>query len=234
MSRFARTVLCTAALALCLVAIPLLSKGQEVTVGPDGRSAKTTPGTSTPSPSVAHPNFLIPEGTVTIYSNFGPGYSYDCCAGWTEDGVDNTWGSYWVQPFAFTPTQGTYLLTQIDLAISWYAGSNGYKLELRDDWEGQPDPAPPPMGSWKVTGLPTFGSSSDSVQTIQVHQLIVLQKGHRYWLVPITNSDETAFWNWNTVDVSGRGAYSRDGGFIWTPETYFLNGAFDVLGKKLF
>ena len=120
MSRFARTVLCTAALAFCLVALPLVSKGQEVTIDSQGGSVTTAPPrASSPSPSLVKPDSPIPEGTVTIYSNFGSGNSYDCCYGWTESGPTSIIGPpAQLQAMAFTPTKGTYLLTQLDLAIA--------------------------------------------------------------------------------------------------------------------
>jgi hypothetical protein len=136
---------------------------------------------------------------------------------------------------AFTPTRGTYLLTQLDLATSWISGTNGYKLELRDDREGVPGRE---IASWKVTGLPTFGATSSTVVTIKVRGLIFLLKHHQYWLVPIVNSDEAVAWNLNSVSASGNGADSTDGGSPWTPVSYDApsapNGAFDVLGLKLF
>lgn len=234
MSRFARIVLCTAALVLCLVALPLISAGQQATTDSKGRSVTTAaPRASTPSPKVVKPGLAIPEGTVTIYSNFGSGQSYYCCSGWTESGLYSPI-PYWItQGMAFTPTQGTYLLTQLDLAISWVSGTNGYTLQLRGDWEGVPDPAPP-IASWKVTGLPTFGSGS-GVETIKVKGLIVLLKNHRYWLVPVVHdSYQWLAWNFNDVAANGRGALSNNDGATFAPYDYSPNGAFDVLGVKLF
>jgi hypothetical protein len=131
---------------------------------------------------------------------------------------------------AFTPTKGTYLLTQIDLAISWVTGTNGYKLELDADDHGQPGRR---IAEWKVTGLPTFGATSSAVQTIKARGLIILEKHHQYWLVPKVNSDEWAAWNLNSVSVSGNGASSTDGGATWTTFVYNPIGAFDVLGWRI-
>jgi hypothetical protein len=135
---------------------------------------------------------------------------------------------------AFTPTKGTYLLTQLDLGIGWYSGTNGFKLELDADDHGKPGRK---IADWKVTVMPTYGSCC-SVETIKVRGLIILEKHQQYWLVPIVKSDEWAGWNWNSVSASGNGAISEDGGSTWTP-SYFgapssPNGAFDILGWKLF
>ena len=231
MSRFTRTVLCAAALVVCLAALPLVSTGQEVTFDSQGRPIVTVPpGSSTPSPYVVKPDSAIPEGTVTIYSNFGSGSSYECCSVYGEFGLNTKFGPA-TQAMAFRPTKGTYLLTRLDLATTLIFGTNGYTLELRDDERGVPGGK---LASWKVTGLPEVGSTSNTVQTVKVHGLIILLKGRRYWLVPKVNSDEWAGWNLNTVSAPGWIASSSDGGATWTTGAVDTNGAFDVLGRKLF
>jgi hypothetical protein len=135
---------------------------------------------------------------------------------------------------AFTPTKGTYLLTQLDLAIAWTSGTNGYTLELDADNHGLPGRT---IAKWAVTGLPTYTHTpSTAVETLKVQGLIILSKGVQYWLVPIVYSNEMAGWHVNSVGINGTGAYSNDGGSTWA--TYSLSpygaGAFDVLGLKLF
>jgi hypothetical protein len=175
------------------------------------------------------PGAFIPEGTVTIYSNFAPSYSYDPNDGWTESGPDSGVGPF-MQAMAFTPTKGTYLLTRLDVALGWISGTNGYTLELRADRGGVPGRK---IAAWRVTGLPTFGSNN-TIETIRVHDLILLLPRHQYWLVPVPASDEWGAWNENTVIAAGNGALSVDGGATWTPTSFSPNGAFDVLGLRLF
>jgi hypothetical protein len=233
MSRSAQVVLYTAALTLGLVALSVVSKGQEVSTDSQGRGVVTAPPISA-SPSVNSGNSgpTIPEGTVTMYSNFGSGNSYDCCDGWLVSGSASGVLPYvYLEAMAFTPTKDTYRLTQLDVAIGWGGGSNGYKLELRRDGDGQPGGR---IAEWEVLGLPTFAATSSAVQTIKVRGLIILEKGRQYWLVPVPHSDEWVSWNWNSVGVTGNGAYSIDGGAIWQSLEYSPNGAFDVLGQKLF
>lgn len=234
MSRSAHRVLCSAALTLFLVALPVVSTGQEASIDSQGRSVTTaSPTTGVPSPNVK-PDAAIPEGTVTIYSNFGSGYSYNCCTGWTKTGLALSAPSppqNVVQAMAFTPSKGTYLLTQVDLAIGWVSGANGYKLELHDDHEGVPGRK---IASWKVTGLPTFASTSSTVETIKVRGLVIVEKHHQYWLVAIPTSDEWAGWNWNGASTTGNLGLSVDGGSTWTLFPSSTLGAFDVLGWKLY
>lgn len=239
MSRSKHTVVCiTAALALCLVALPLVSKGQQVTIDSQGRARVTVPrSASSPTPSLLKGDTAIRAGTEVIYSNFGSGYAYNPDSGWTEDGPDIS-SPYYLQAMAFTPTTGDYQLTQLDLAIGWISGTNGYKLYLDEDNRGVPGKE---IAEWDVTGLYTFGTCC-SVETIKVqtdtlHGKILLLQGVQYWLVPIVNSNEWAAWDLNSVSASGNGALSTDGGKIWTMLPYDApgspNGAFDVLGRNV-
>jgi hypothetical protein len=226
-------MLCAAALVLCLAVLPLVSMGQQATVDSQGRSITTVPAkASTPSSNVVKPDHANDELTTVIYSNFGHGDSYYCCAGWTESGADSrTVGEPWLQAMAFTPTRGDYLLLQIDLAIGYLEGTEGFTLELRADDGGQPGWT---IASWDVRRMPTFGSSY-GVETIDAFPSFVeLYKGNQYWLVPIVNySNEWAAWNENSLSAKGLGAYSHDGGITWTTKNYSPNSAFDVLGLKL-
>jgi hypothetical protein len=208
---------------------------QQATVDSQGRSITTTPSSAgiEPSPNVVKPDHANDELTTIIYSNFGHGDSYYGCCGYTESGPTSIVANI-IQSMAFTPTKGTYVLLQIDLAIGYLTGTMGYQLELRADDGGQPGRK---IASWKVKRLFTFGATSTSVQTIDALEagVITLSKGHQYWLVPIVNSDEWAAWNENSVGAAGNMAQSLDGGATWkvvgltTP-----NGAFDVLGLKVY
>ncbi len=234
MSRSAKRILHTAALALCITAFSVEAAGQEAGADPVGRLITTAPlATGGPAP-VVKPDTPIPEGTVTIYSNFASGYSYNCCSGWTKTGPNLSMQSppqNVVQAMAFTPAKGTYLVTQFDLAVGWLSGTNGYRLELRDDHEGAPGRK---IASWKVAGLPAFASTSNAVQTVKVRGLVIVEKRRQYWLVAIPNSDEWAGWNWNNSNAAGNLSLSTDGGSTWTLFPGSSLGAFDVLGWKLF
>jgi hypothetical protein len=190
MSRFARAVLWSAVLAFCLVVLPLVSKGQEVTIDSQGRSVTTIPPrASSPSLSLVKPDTRIPEGTCTIYSNFGSGHSYNDTIGWTEAGPTSVVAPPpWLQAMAFTPTKGTYLLTQLDLAIGNILGTNGYKLELDADDHGKPGRR---IAKWAVTGLPPFGTCC-SVETIRLRGLL-------YWRSTINTG-----WFQPSIRMNGR------------------------------
>ncbi len=231
MSRFARLVLCILALTLWLGAQPRTSSGQEISFDSEGGAVITVPpSSSTPDLNAREADTAIPEGTVTIYSSFGSGDSYNAYLGWLESGPDNGITTACIEGMAFTPTKGVYILGQIDLAVGNERGTNGYRLELRADAEGQPGHL---MGSWEVTGLPTMGSTSSQVQTIRVTKFILLIPGHRYWLMPVANLNEVAAWNEASVAAPGSMAASFDGGTTWSVIEVGHLGAFDVLGQLI-
>jgi hypothetical protein len=236
MSRFARIVLCTAALVLWLAALPLVSTGQQASLDSQGGSVTTITPKADATPKNTGTIPAIPEGTVTIYSNLALSYSYYKTQGWTESGATSGVHEAFIQAIAFKPRKGTYRLTQIDLAITYNSGTDGYTLELRGDDHGQPGRL---IASWPVTGLPIFGASSMGLNTIKVNEHVILWNHVQYWLVPVVNSDEWAVWNQNSLNPAAEGkmAVSTDGEATWTTWTTadpFPLGAFDVLGVRLF
>lgn len=227
-TRTLRSLVMCAGFAACLTS---LAKAQNVRLSDSaGRTATIARGDARfEVPNGGRP---IPEGTVTIYSNFGSGDSYNCCGGWSESGQDSGFGKL-IQAMAFSPAKATYALTQIDLAIGHSSGTNGYELDLDSDNNGRPGPT---MKRWLIKNLPPLGSCC-VVETIKVPHTqlhhVTLQKGRRYWLVPIVNADEDALWNANTTSVAGKGAVSSDGGATWNVIEFNPNGAFDVMGVAI-
>jgi len=230
MRRFANVVVCTLALVFCLAALPVASMAQATGGSSIHGLVKTTPRAAvTPSPNAVQPATALAEGSTVIYSNLGTGDTYSCCEGWIAAGPDQDVLEPYIVAMSFTPTKASYVLTQLDLALSYYgAGPNALTVELCGDADGVPGKV---IDSWFLTGLPTFSLATSIVQTIQVKKTIVLVKGFQYWLVPIPYSDEAAVWNSNATDTIGLLAYSYDGG-PWGLESY-VNGAFDVLGTVL-
>jgi hypothetical protein len=225
MSRHARVILCGVVLVLCLAALPVVATGQEATTDSEGRSVTTVSPRATTLLSQVEK-----LGDPIIYSNFGPGLSYLCCAGWTESGPNSTVAPPpFIQAMAFTPPQGTYKLTQLHVALQWVSGTNDLVLELRTDSGGQPGAK---ITSWELTALPLFGSTSNTVQTINVENGITVQGGIQYWLVPIAAQDEWAAWNRNSTSTVGTGSLSTDQGATWSSGDFDPNGAFDVRGLR--
>jgi len=230
MRRFTKITTGTLVLVFCLAALPAVSTAQVSNIDSHGRSITTVPpSTAGPSANVVNPATTIPEGTTVVYSNFGSGDSFNCCAGWSESGPDSGITGF-IAAMAFRPAKATYILTQLDLALVYLVGTNGVTVEFCADDDGVPGRV---IDSWYLTGLPAAGSTSNVVQTIKVKKTILLVQNYQYWLVPIPNSDEWAGWAFNTVGASGYGAESINGGVTWDSGEYSPNGAFDILGTVL-
>jgi hypothetical protein len=167
-------------------------------------------------------------GSITVYSNFGAGNSYNCCNGYTESGAGSFTGFNALQAMAFTNATGQNLtLTQIDIADSFVAGNNSMTLNLYADNGGVPGAV---LESWTVNNLPDLGTCC-TIETVFDSMGVVLQNGATYFLAPASDNVTWEAWNWNTTAASGAGALSTDGGATWAPGPYDPNGAFDVLGK---
>jgi hypothetical protein len=62
---------------------------------------------------------------------------------------------------AFTPS-GTYTLTQIDVAISLFSGTNSASLTVNSDSGGVPGGV---LATWSLSSLPAFGTCC-TVETV--------------------------------------------------------------------
>lgn len=71
-----------------------------------------------------------------IFSDLGPGGTYFQYGGTVVSGTDNPDGAYSIAA-AFTPATD-FFLTQIDVGITYFAGSDFAAVSLRDDADGRP------------------------------------------------------------------------------------------------
>lgn len=133
--------------------------------------------------------FLVPgicmAGPVTIFSDYGPGMTFSSTNGWCVSGPntlncgpDNV---RWVAS-PFTPS-GNFTLTQIDLALLAFTGTNGGVIELVNSTSGLPGSTV--LESWTTTGLSSNNLSLTSSGGI------TLQNGVQYWLVATPLADDT-------------------------------------------
>jgi len=211
MSRFAlRVFFCTLVFSIWLIALPSVSVGQTLF----GTHPKSANANTKPAP-------LIREGTAVIYSNFGSGYTYDCCDGWDE------YGGFPVA-MAFTPTKANYLLVQIDFVFVYFRGTDAMTMELCADNNGAPGKV---LASWIVQDLPAYVGEPYQypIQTLKPNKPIALAMNNQYWLVPIPASNAILGWNGNYDDIEGNMAFSDNNGATWETEVNW-NGVFDVLG----
>src|SRR5262249_6543715 len=161
---------------------------------------------------------------VTIFSDFGPGNTFNVGVGWT------------VQGFAgfpqFTPVMGFSSpveadVTQIDIALSRISGTtNAATINLFTNVGGALGTL---LGSWSVGNFPQFGSAGP-VTTISAISGVHLNAGGLYFLEAtdenLADSPHGA-WNFKSVGVTGEVLLAA--GIPELLENQTL-GAFDVIG----
>ncbi|HXN49488.1 MAG TPA: PEP-CTERM sorting domain-containing protein [Bryobacteraceae bacterium] len=162
----------------------------------------------------------LPTWAGVMFSDFGPGDSYNCCGGWT---VGQTGFGQYGPASEFTAAAGGNV-SQIDVALASISNGDA-TVSLWTANAGVPDVE---LGSWNVTPTDSFGLCCDVVM-IPVLAGPSLTTGQTYFLA-IQSATGFLAWNQNNQNVSGTLAESLDGGATW-PETSQGQalGAFDVL-----
>jgi hypothetical protein len=174
-------------------------------------------------PAVAHAD------TISIFSNLGPGSSYNTMLGNpVGDGLDGS-GFNYAQGDTFLASQtATVDLVAIALSCAVCPAGGSITLNLTQDVAGHPEAV---LESFSILGsnLGTLGTNNP---LIVVSSLLhpSLSAGTRYWVTVSGLPTSAIAWNWNnTGDVSAE-AISVDGGASWfspsgiTPGAYAVNG----------
>ncbi len=165
-----------------------------------------------------------------MFSNFGPGNSYDTHAGWviagpTSDAPDGP--SEWA--FAFTPS-GDFALTRIEFAISNSSSPISVTLSLNHASGGLPGAA---IESWTVTDLPIFPTDPGIVQTVVPVSPVSLVSGAEYWLVASAAGDTIDAWNVALAGPNGPAALNTGSGWALQPPLDEPFGAFAIEGNAI-
>jgi hypothetical protein len=164
----------------------------------------------------------LPAAADTAFSDLGNPPTYNCCSGWTVGGVNSPVG------LIRNANQFTSLTTgdvnQIDVGLGWVTGTNAATISL---WSSVGDLPGSELGSWMVTDLPVFGSTSTTLASITGISGIHLDAGTQYFLVIEAADDAWEAWNENTQNVTG--LLLQDSGSGWNSFPGSTLGAFDVL-----
>jgi len=164
-------------------------------------------------------------GASVIFSNFGPGDSYDTSVGGTLGGF--AWpNSALANQFSFAGPQ-SYLLDSIELAAGWVTGPNQLNVSVMTDVAGAPGVV---LESFSFTNqMGQFGFVNPLlVGTSVVHPL--LTPGTNYWLVASAPDPTWAAWNKASPSIFGPHASSLGGG-PWNLDAGFTESeAFRVNG----
>jgi hypothetical protein len=158
-----------------------------------------------------------------IFSNFGPGESYNLDGG-PVVGLGQVVGN------AFTvPTTSAYRLDSITAALTFVSGPvNSVTLSLETDINNQPGKT---LESWTLTDLPPIAHDNPpSTVTSVLHPL--LKAGTQYWVVA-SNPDPTQTsnnsWNFTSPDVQGLVWSNNSGTSIATQSAFSVSGSLSIV-----
>jgi len=180
------------------------------------------------------------SGNFMVFSDYGPGMTFSSILGWCVSGPDNPNcgpdNVRWVAS-PFTPS-GNFTLTQVDLALLAFTGTNGAVIELVNSQNGLPGSTV--LESWTVTNLTSGNVSLTSPGGV------TLQSGIQYWLVAMPSADDTIdVWRDEPTGLltgtvvcagppNGGGVYGNGcttvSAATWVPVSALT--AFDVLGTS--
>jgi hypothetical protein len=162
-------------------------------------------------------------GTV-IFSNLGPGGSYQAGAGQTVSGP-TSFGGRLDQAFPFV-SGGNFVFTELDIALTYVSGTNNAVVSIWNDLGGLPGAV---LTAFITGPLPAFGGCC-TLQVLTANNPVLFAAGQQYWVVAVANgSDSSLAWNRNLANASGPGATRTDSGaFTFSPS--LIPGAFQVSG----
>jgi len=160
----------------------------------------------------------------TVFSNFGPLDTFNTQDGFPVSGPKSLLGQSITVAMGFT-SPGNFTLSQIDVAVSYFAGVNDVVLTLNTDSGGIPGAI---MESWTLTGLPNFGSDYAPLTLTSVPG-VRLDAGQIYWLEASAGEPTNlSVWNQNSIGETGTIDEYFSGG--WHEFSNRAQGAFDVIG----
>jgi PEP-CTERM motif len=176
---------------------------------------------------------VTPSFADTVYSNLGPGSTYDPGVGLQVCGSAAVCLQQSIADSFTVPAGPGYNLTQLDVAVTNVSGTNSAIIKLLTNSGGSPSSTV--LGSWTLTNVPATlsVSSIQPSQTISGISGIGLIGGTQYWLAAFPGASDTAdSWMTTSTGAIGRVAFSANGGTAWSP-TNSIQEAFDVLGTPL-
>jgi len=165
----------------------------------------------------------VPVRADVVFSDLGPGGSYQSSMGWTVYGP--TAPIKTDRASTFVPLS-SYTLDSIQAAFTWSSGVNAGDMYLMSDSGGLPGAV---LESFHLNNLPAFGASSTALATAASTLHPLLSAGIQYWLV--TSANDNSFLSFNQNNTGYIGLASRDNGGAWGLNTGITGGAFRVIGS---
>ncbi len=165
---------------------------------------------------------VISRADSIVYSNFGPGDTYQQNVGWSLTGPNTQYGS---QDVAASFVAGAdYDLTEVDLALAYVSGVNSFVVNLVTDNGGLPSPTV--LDTWTLTNVGT----AESVYALSGNA-VMLNAGSQYWVEVLSGDDTWGAWFLNSTAATGSG-FSGDGS-NWFVIPDQPSGVFRVTGTEV-
>lgn len=182
--------------------------------------------------------FAVPSGASasSIFSNFGPGSSYDLN---DANPVGNDFaGDNAAEADSFIPTsnqQFESLGVALSCIVNCSSGQN-FTISLDADLGGSPGAG---IETFTFTGvtLGTLGSDNSLIIANSILQPTLLA-GITYWVEISSTTNYALAWNWNSTGDTSSQASSTDGGATWlapsgqTPSALEVDGPSPVLSAE--
>lgn len=170
---------------------------------------------------------------ITIYSNFGPGYTYNINAAYPVTGIAAPDYDKFDIALDFIPT-GTYGLDSITVAMcigNQSVSVNEVALSICSDAGGQPGAV---LESWTIPVPIEYGFGFIYNPPLSANSVLnpLLTSGTRYWLLAEAATDESVLeWNLSSPTDVGSLSFRMNGGAWTTYETE--RSAFQVNGSDI-
>lgn len=160
-----------------------------------------------------------PARAGVIFSNFGPGDSFNDGGGFTI-GLGQTAGNAFV-----VPGGSDYTLDSITAALTFANGPvNEVILSLETDQNNQPGAI---LESWTIDNLPRTGLPA-SATTVDSTLHPLLQAGVQYWVVasnPDPSFQSSNTWNFTSPDVQGTVWTNNSGTSVASQSAFSVSGS---------
>ncbi len=148
------------------------------------------------------------EATEVIFSNFGPGMTFDTDPfhGWTINGYQGPNVGQQAIAEQFTPA-ANYTFTEVQVPLVLWSGTGVLSIYLHSEAAGLPGPVLAELPVTISQFVPTIVKASSVTRPR-------LQAGNRYWISIVAGAPGLiAGWNWNSIgdECAGNGAGTQGG-----------------------
>lgn len=183
----------------------------------------------------------LPAMADTLFNDFGSGFSYNCCSGWTISGSGTVGTSFTGANLFTVGGSGNFSVTSFDLGVGYVTGTNSFFASIWTDNAGLPGTEVGGAYWGNLSSSEPFGSCCGVVSVSGISG-VTLTGGQSYFMIlgaMSTGSTTWEAWNWNDQGVNGLDLYATSGcadggadGCVWNSNGDGNPlGAFDIQGS---